>query len=287
MSDKQLFVSPNGNDIQQAGKAYDNTEFIHSRDGRTIRILSEYLYPEQYFRNHNVENAVVFFGSARTLSEEAFAAKMDLLKSKLDNAQSDQEKDTINNEINSLENIKFLSKVYSDGVELAKMIAEWSNTLPEEKRMFVCTGGGPGMMEAANKGAYLASSPNIGLNISLPFEQAPNGYISDALNFEFHYFFMRKFWFANLAIAMVALPGGFGTLDELFEILTLKQTTKISKPLPIVLYCSEFWKKLINFDYLVDVKMINKDDLKLFKFCDSPKEAFDWITSELTKLYDL
>ncbi len=287
MSDKQLFVSPNGNDIQQAGKAYDNTEFIHSRDGRTIRILAEYLYPEQYFRNHKVENAVVFFGSARTLSEEAFAAKMDLLKSKLDNAQSDQEKDTIKIEIESLENIKFLSKVYSDGVELAKMIAEWSNTLPEEKRMFVCTGGGPGMMEAANKGAYLASSPNIGLNISLPFEQSPNGYISDALNFEFHYFFMRKFWFANLAIAMVALPGGFGTLDELFEILTLKQTTKISKPLPIVLYCSEFWKKLINFDYLVDVKMINKDDLKLFKFCDSPKEAFDWITKELTRLYDL
>lgn len=287
MSDKQLFVSPNGNDIQQAGKAYDNTEFIHSRDGRTIRILAEYLYPEQYFRNHKVENAVVFFGSARTLSEEAFAAKMDLLKSKLDNAQSDQEKDTIKIEIESLENIKFLSKVYSDGVELAKMIAEWSNTLPEEKRMFVCTGGGPGMMEAANKGAYLASSPNIGLNISLPFEQSPNGYISDALNFEFHYFFMRKFWFANLAVAMVALPGGFGTLDELFEILTLKQTTKISKPLPIVLYCSEFWKKLINFDYLVDVKMINKDDLKLFKFCDSPKEAFDWITKELTRLYDL
>lgn len=287
MSDKQLFVSPNGNDIQQAGKAYDNTEFIHSRDGRTIRILAEYLYPEQYFRNHKVENAVVFFGSARTLSEEAFAAKMDLLKSKLDNAQSDQEKNTIKIEIDSLENIKFLSKVYSDGVELAKMIAEWSNTLPEEKRMFVCTGGGPGMMEAANKGAYLASSPNIGLNISLPFEQSPNGYISDALNFEFHYFFMRKFWFANLAVAMVALPGGFGTLDELFEILTLKQTTKISKPLPIVLYCSEFWKKLINFDYLVDVKMINKDDLKLFKFCDSPKEAFDWITKELTRLYDL
>ncbi|HPP40494.1 MAG TPA: LOG family protein, partial [Candidatus Kapabacteria bacterium] len=157
----------------------------------------------------------------------------------------------------------------------------WSAKLPPESRYYVCTGGGPGMMEAANRGAFQANQPSIGLNISLPFEQEPNIFISDELNFEFHYFFMRKFWFAYLAKAMVALPGGFGTLDELFEILTLRQTLKITRPLPIVLYSEEFWKNTVNFNYLLENRMISEKDFDLFIYANSPKEAFDYLVEQL------
>lgn len=287
MKSNTIKFKENKQQLMHGGKAYDNGEFIHSRDGRTIRILSEYLYPEQYFNKHEIKNAIVFYGSARTMPLDVWESKMTNLKRKLEQTTNESEKGPIVAEIEQLEKIKFLSEVYQEAVETARMMAEWAESLPKNKRIYVCTGGGPGMMEAANRGAYLAQSPSIGLNISLPFEQTPNNYISGELNFEFHYFFMRKFWFSYLAAAMVALPGGFGTMDELFEILTLRQTKKVTRPMPIVLYSSKFWKSFINFDYLVDIKMINKSDLDLFKFCDTPQEAFDHLTTELTRIHKL
>ncbi len=272
--------------LEKADKSYDNKEFIHSREGRTLRILSEYLYPEQYFRKHNVENTVVFFGSARSLSSEELDSKLIELNEKLKTANEKHIK-KINKKIAKLGRLKHTSKHYDDAVELARLISEWSNYFPEKERFYICTGGGPGMMEAANKGAFLADSPAIGLNISLPFEQFPNPYISPDLNFEFHYFFMRKFWFVYLAKAIVAFPGGFGTIDELMELLTLKQTGKITRPVPIVLYGSEFWNNLINFDYLSEMGMINKKDQKLFRFADTPEEAFAFLKAELIKIHGL
>lgn len=261
-------------------KAYDHKNFLHSSDGRTIRILAEYLYPEQYFRKHKVRNTIVFYGSARTISLEKYNSELARLSNLLESAPNEQ-KQSIEEEIIMHKKLEFTSKIYSESVTLAEMLAKWSNQLPKEQRFYVCTGGGPGMMEAANRGAYQANQPSIGLNISLPFEQEPNMFISDELNFEFHYFFMRKFWFAYLAKAMVALPGGFGTLDELFEILTLKQTLKITRPLPIVLYSEEFWKNTINLDYLVENRMIKKEDLDLFRYANTPEEAYDYITYHL------
>ncbi|HOK14673.1 MAG TPA: LOG family protein [Candidatus Kapabacteria bacterium] len=261
-------------------KAYDNTEFIHSPDGRTIRLLAEYLYPEQYFRKHNIKNTIVFYGSARTMSTEKYKSQLALLNNLLSNA-SGEERTEIEKQIEAHKKLEFTSRIYDEAVALAEMIAKWSAKLPPERRYYVCTGGGPGMMEAANRGAFQANQPSIGLNISLPFEQEPNIFISDELNFEFHYFFMRKFWFAYLAKAMVALPGGFGTLDELFEILTLRQTLKITRPLPIVLYSEEFWKNTVNFNYLLENRMISEKDFDLFIYANSPKEAFDYLVEQL------
>ncbi len=267
-------------------KSYDNREFIHSKDGRIIRMLSEYLYPEQYFRKYGINNAIVFYGSARTLSLEQFEIKLKTLNDKLIFA-TDDEKPAIQNEINDFMKTKVVTDCYQEAMKLAEMLGHWSLRLPKKDRFYIATGGGPGMMEAANRGATRANCPSIGLNISLPFEQAPNSYITDDLNFEFHYFFMRKFWFVYLAKAFVALPGGLGTLDELTEILTLIQTTKVTKKLPIVLFNDIFWKSLIDFDYLVETGMINRKDLDLFTYCNTADEAFHFITKELTSIHKL
>ncbi len=272
--------------LKRADKAYNNLDFIHSKDGRIIRILAEYLYPEQYFRKHKISNTIVFYGSARTLSTKGVNDKLKSLNLKLKDSKGKTKSD-IENKIKSFEKLKMTSAYYDDAVKLASMLSEWSKTLDEKQRFFVCTGGGPGMMEAANKGAYLNDSPSIGLNISLPFEQFPNPYITPDLNFEFHYFFMRKFWFVYIAKAIIALPGGYGTMDELMEILTLKQTEKVKRPLPIVLYGSEFWKNLVNFEYLAEMGMIDEDDLKLFVYLDNSQDAFEYITSSLKEIHNL
>jgi uncharacterized protein (TIGR00730 family) len=268
--------------ILRSDKAYDNTEFIHSKDGRLIRMLSEYLYPEQYFRKYVVNKTILFFGSARTKPMDRLLGEIDILKKELEKADDDSAI-RINEKIQHLENQKFMSQSYEDAVELSSMISEWSKKLPKEERYFVCTGGGPGMMEAANKGAFNANAESIGLNISLPFEQEPNQFIHPDLNFEFHYFFMRKFWFVYHAKAIIAMPGGFGTLDEVMEILTLKQTLKITKPLTILLYNEEFWKKLINFDYLIETGMISPKDMDLFTYVNNPDEAFEILKADLFK----
>ena len=179
-----------------------------------------------------------------------------------------------------------LSKYYEEGVELAKKLAEWSEEIVQpEKRFYICSGGGPGMMEAANKGAELGGARSVGLNINLPFEQTPNPYQTEQISFEFHYFFIRKFWFANLAKALVVFPGGFGTMDELFEVLTLIQTKKITKKMPIVLYGNEFWEGFMNPEHLLKWGVISPEDLELFKICDSPEEAFEYLKHELTETY--
>ncbi|TAL70911.1 MAG: TIGR00730 family Rossman fold protein [Bacteroidetes bacterium] len=240
--------------IKRAPKGYDNYEFIHSKDGRVIRLLAEYLYPKQVMDKNNVKKGIIFFGSARVKPNDKNG----------DNAG-----------------------YYNDARILAKLLTDWSNTLPKEKSFNIVTGGGPGIMEAANRGSYDAGRKSVGLNISLPFEQMPNQYISEVLNFEFHYFFMRKFWFVYLANAMVVFPGGFGTLDELMEILTLRQTKKVTKPLPIILYGQNYWQKLINFDFLIEMGMINKEDVELFSYANTPDEAFKKLKSELSKIHKL
>jgi hypothetical protein len=266
--------------VDKAPKAYDNKEFIHSRDGRTIRLLSEYIYPEQFFRKYGVKGTVIFFGSARTLSLDEFDMKIKELNDELSLANP-EEKLAVLEKIEAFMKTYDMTNCYNESMILAEKIGEWSKTMPEHQKLLICTGGGPGMMESANRGAARAGQPSIGLNISLPFEQYPNNYITPELNFEFHYFFMRKFWFVSLAKAIIALPGGFGTLDELMEILTLKQTRKVTKPFPIILYNEKFWKKLINFDFLVEMGMINQDDLNLFKFCNTPEEAFDFLKENI------
>jgi uncharacterized protein (TIGR00730 family) len=231
--------------------AYKNLRFLDTPDARALRILSEYLEPYSHFRNERIRDTVVFFGSARGIEETTI-----------------------------------LDRYYRDAYALARRVTEWSNALPDSARRFVvCTGGGPGIMEAANRGAAEAGGKSIGLNIGLPFEQLPNTYITPELMFQFHYFFMRKFWFAYLAKAMVFFPGGFGTMDELMEVLTLVQTRKINKKIIVVLYGTEFWKDVINFDALVRYRTISPEDINLFQHADDPDTAFRILEEGLTKYY--
>ncbi len=267
-------------------KSFQNIDFLESEDARDLRILSEYNYPHSEFNKQNVKDTIVMFGSARIRSLEQCSEEKEHLLSQLERAGS-AEVEHINYQLRRLEKQSELSRYYDEAVELSRMITEWVKTLPKKKRFAICTGGGPGIMEAANKGAIVGGGDSIGLNISLPFEQHPNPYLTPELNFEFHYFFMRKFWFAYLAKALVIMPGGFGTLDELMELLTLIQTRKISKKIPIIIYGEQFWRNVINFDYLVDTGMISPEDLLLFRFVDSPEQAFEYLKKELTKIYQL
>jgi uncharacterized protein (TIGR00730 family) len=256
-------------------KAYNNLDFLASASARTIRILSEYLEPQSRFAHYHVTDTVVFFGSARALSPEQ--ARQELEQAEETGGKSDIEK---------ARNRLRLARYYDDARSLARMLTEWSKGLQlPDRRFIVCSGGGPGIMEAANRGASEASGISIGLGISLPMEVSGNRFITRELGFEFHYFFMRKFWFFYLAKALVVFPGGFGTLDELFELLTLIQTRKSGKAMPVVLYGREFWDDLLNLEALVRWGTISREDLDLFHICSSPQEAFEYLTSELHRLY--
>lgn len=249
--------------------AFLDPDFMASRSARTLRILAEYIEPEQRFREYDIRDTIVFFGSARILPRDA-AEKV------LEEARRKDE------DVENAEQRLRMSRYYEDTRELAKRLTLWSKALHAPGRRFViCSGGGPGIMEAANRGASEAKGINIGLNIEIPFEQHANPYITHALNFEFHYFFMRKFWFAYLAKAMVCMPGGFGTLDELMEILTLAQTLKVKKKLPIVLYGAEFWREIIDLNALVKYGTISREDLDRVFRTDSVDEAFAFLTREL------
>lgn len=240
-------------------KAYKNLDFLNSPDARIIRVLTEFVEPQGRLRRAGVHNTVVFFGSARVAAPE------------------DKPKN---------EAAKRLSRYYGHAAALAKKISQWSQTIKNPRKRFcICTGGGPGIMEAANRGAQEAGADSVGLNISLPMEQFPNPYQKHDLSFEFHYFFIRKFWFFYLAKALVVFPGGVGTLDELFELLTLVQTRKTSKYMPIVLFGSEFWNEVVNFDALVKWGTIAEKDLKLFRIFDDVDETFEYLKAELTKHY--
>jgi len=230
--------------------AYRNRDFLDGPEGRSLRILSEYLYPLSHFRRERVHDTVVFFGSARLMEMGP------------------------------------LGRYYNEARELARRLTAWSDALRDSDRRFVvCSGGGPGIMEAANRGASDAKGKTVGLNIGLPFEQRPNPFVTPELSFEFHYFFMRKFWFSYLAKALVVFPGGFGTMDEMMEILTLMQTQKLMKRMVVLLYGTTFWKEIINFDALVRHGMIAADDLNLFEFADDVDTAFKILETGLTKYY--
>jgi uncharacterized protein (TIGR00730 family) len=264
-------------------KAYKNEAFLNGPDARLLRMMAEFLEPQSRFRHENIKDTIVFFGSARIKENKIAKADLKLVETSMKTIQRPTKSQLLQyrSAINAVE----MSRYYEECVELARLLTQWSMKLRHSNRFVVCSGGGPGIMEAANKGASLARGKSIGLNISLPFEQFANGYISKNLNFEFHYFFMRKFWFAYLAKALVAFPGGFGTMDELMEILTLRQTDKIKKKLSVVMYGSEYWKKVINFDEIVRMGMINESDLSLFKFIDEPREAFEYLKESLTSNY--
>ena len=267
--------------LKQPVKAYNNLDFLNSSDARTLRILSEFYEPQARFKKHNIIDTVVFFGSARMISSrDAKKVILDLKKEK------NQKTSSFRLKLREAEKLLKMSRYYEDAVELSRRLTEWSMNLPlDEKRFIVCSGGGPGIMEAANKGAKKAGGTSIGLNISIPMEQFANKYIDPEYVFEFHYFFMRKFWFVYLAKTLVAFPGGFGTLDELMEVLTLVQTDKIKKEMKIIIYDSLYWKQIINFDALIEHGMISKSELKLFDFCDTVDEAFYSITNHFSKHY--
>lgn len=260
-------------DDEQGGpvKAYKDMDFMTSRSARALRILSEFIEPEDRFERYNISDTIVFFGSARTLSKSAAEAVLVAAEKHGGDVVAAQ---------HGLE----MSRYYEDARDLSGRLTTWSKNLTgNSKRFVVCTGGGPGIMEAANRGAAEAKGHNIGLNIALPFEQHENPHITRELAFEFNYFFMRKFWFSYLAKAIVVFPGGYGTMDEFFELLTLVSTRKISKPMPIVLYGSEYWNEVMNLDVMVKYGTISPSDLELFRTVDTVEDAFAFITDELNK----
>ena len=250
---------PDPQPLPQSLLAYENPDFLDSPDGRIIRILAEYSEPLARFRRENIQDTVVFFGSARFSAPDA------------DVPRATQ---------------PAMARFYDEARRLAFLLTSWSHTLRSTHHRFVVTsGGGPGIMEAANRGAYEAGGKSIGLNIRLPFEQAPNRWITPALSIDFHYFFMRKYWFAYLAKALVVFPGGFGTLDEMFEVLTLAQTGKLAKNITVILYGSEYWKTVLNFEALVSCGAVSAKDTNLFSYADSPDEAFSALKAGLTRYH--
>ncbi|MBI3193643.1 MAG: LOG family protein [Ignavibacteriae bacterium] len=262
-------------------KAYKNLEFLVGPDARSIRILTEFLEPASRFKAEGIKEAIVFFGSARfkPMSESKKILAEWKKRVKADTNQSKK----IFKAMKEAEIDVEMSRYYEDALKLSTILTKWSLSLKNGHRFVICSGGGPGIMEAANKGALLSGGKSIGLNISLPHEQESNPYISPNLNFEFHYFFMRKLWFMSLAEALVMFPGGFGTMDEMMEVLTLIQTTKVKTKMPVVLYGPKYWNQVLNFDFMVKYHTISKQDLKLFKFADTPEEAFEILKKELTK----
>ena len=276
--------------LEPAPLAYLNPEYLNSPDGRILRILSEYAEPLSRFRRERIQDTVVFFGSARFAGMDEAQEKLTILQKtgSAVAAAAGEQPGAQDLELREA-NVKRahaaveMARYYEEARQLARLLTEWSTTLPGKRHRFVVTsGGGPGIMEAANRGAFEAGGKTIGLNIRLPFEQYPNRYITPELNFEFHYFFMRKYWFAYLAKALVVFPGGFGTLDELFEILTLAQTQKLAKKILVIVYGREYWNRVLHLDTLVDSGAISPEDEKLFTFADSPEEAFQSLKEGLT-----
>ena len=283
--------------LERAPLAYENPGFLNSADGRLIRIVAEYMEPLARFRHEQIQDTVVFFGSARFRGREEANHELELLDNtgSIQPAPSEEQPasapEIAAGRATDLQRKRAVAAVqmaryYEDARRLAHMLTSWSSKIPSRRHRFVVTsGGGPGIMEAANRGAYEAGGKTVGMNIRLPFEQHPNPYITPALNFEFHYFFMRKLWFAYLAKALVVFPGGFGTLDEMFEILTLAQTHKLAKKITVVIYGPEYWKKVFNLDVLVETGAISPKDIELFKFADTPEQAFEMLCQGLTENY--
>jgi len=260
--------------------AYLYPEFLESNEARPIRILAEYLEPLRRFREQKIQDTVVFFGSARVDSRERAERALQTLRARGDRHADEHYQIELTKSRKALE----WARYYEEARELARLLTAFSLGLQSENHRFVVTsGGGPGIMEAANRGAREAGGKTIGLNIRLPFEQGANPYITEGLQFEFHYFFMRKFWFAYLAKALVIFPGGFGTCDELFEILTLVQTDKLSKKIEVILYGSDYWKQVLDFRPMAEWGAVAENDLDLLQPCDTPRDAFERLRSHLVE----
>jgi hypothetical protein len=283
------------NPLEKAALAYENDAFLNSPDGRILRILAEYSEPLARFRRERIQDTVVFFGSARFRALDEANAELELLANTGSSQPAPEEEQpargpdieqgaTSELRRRRAEAAVEMAHYYEDARRLSFLLTQWAKDLKSRRNRFVVTsGGGPGIMEAANRGAWEAGGKTIGLNISLPFEQMPNRYITPALNFEFHYFFMRKYWFAYLAKALVVFPGGFGTLDEMFEILTLSQTQKLAKKITVVLYGSSYWEQVINLDVLVDKGTVSPRDRELFQVADTTDHAFEILRDGLTR----
>lgn len=253
-------------------EAYNNPEFMASVEARPLRILAEYMHPKKQFERHDIDDTILFFGSARIKSREDAQSALDVAR----NTSAD---------VKAAERALAMSRYYEEARELARRLTEWSLNLNDcqGRRFVVCTGAGPGIMEAANRGARDAGGETVGLGITLPKEETNNPYVTPDLNFEFHYFFTRKFWFLYPAKALVLMPGGFGTLDEMFETLTLLQTRKMKKRLPVVLFGSDYWDKVLNLEALAEFGAINEADLDLIYRTSSVDDAFNYIVDELCK----
>ena len=263
-------------------KAYKNEQFLNSRAARAIRILCEYEEPRERFEVQGVENMIVMFGSARPLSGEVARSRLVHAERELAHA-APAERPQAEHAVALAHRKVRLARYYDDARLLARMLTEWSVDRDGCRKYVVCSGGGPGVMEAANRGASdVEGGRSAGLGITLPFEERVNQYVSEELAFEFHYFFMRKYWFVYKASALVAFPGGFGTMDELMESLTLRQTGRLGKRMPLLLYGSEFWKRVLNLEAMVEWGTISERDLDLVHFVDTPKDAFEYLVASLT-----
>ena len=259
--------------------AYLDPEFLESDEARPLRILAEYLEPLRRFMEQKIQDTVVFFGSARVDSRDRAERALKTLRARGEHAAADEQYEK---ELNRSRKAVEWARSYEDARELARLLTTWTLSLQSDNHRFVVTsGGGPGIMEAANRGAREGGGKTIGLNIRLPFEQGANPYITDGLRFEFHYFFMRKFWFAYLAKALVVFPGGFGTLDELFEILTLAQTDKLSKKIDVVLFGREYWEQVLDLQPMAEWGAIAEKDLELLHYADTPADAFEHLRDHL------
>jgi uncharacterized protein (TIGR00730 family) len=246
-------------------------------------MISEFLEPQRRFRLEGIKDTVVMFGSARIRPRKDTLE--DLRRVEASIRKSARPTKLQLRSLRHAETQVEMSRYYEDAVELSRLLTAWTKRMTSPRRFVICSGGGPGIMEAANRGAHLAGGKSIGLNISLPYEQYANGFISEKLNFEFHYFFMRKFWFVYLSKALIVFPGGFGTMDELLEVLTLLQTNKIKKRVAVIMYGAEYWNKIIDFNELINHGMIDSDDLQLFTFMNTPGEAFAYLKKFLTETY--
>lgn len=274
MEDK--LMEPAEGSPRQPKLAYRDGRFMESHDARTLRISAEYLEPQARLKKAGVQNTIVFFGSARILPHDVAHSRLDSLEKGVPQVSS--------RDMEAARMAVKMSRYYEEARELARLITEWSLSLKRGNHfLVVCSGGGPGIMEAANRGAAEAGGLSIGLNIKLPFEQKPNPYVSPSLNFLFKYFFMRKLWFAHPSRALVVFPGGYGTLDEMWEFFTLMQTRKLGHQAFILVYGSDYWKKLINFQHMVDTGTIGAEDLRLLHFVDSPEEALTIIKRKLRR----